>query len=62
MRQILKKNPDMGRVRDCIRKAVLCVDPGLQLTAYSARAEGRMLVVDFSVSDGKLGASARLEV
>ncbi len=62
MRQILKKNPDMGRVRDCIRKAVLCVDPGLQLTAYSARAEGRMLVVDFSVSDGKLGASASLEV
>lgn len=61
-RQMLKKNPDTGRVRDWIRKAILLVDPGLQLTACSFRTEGRALTVGFSVTDGSTEASASLEV
>lgn len=61
-RQILKKNFEEGRIRDWIQKAILLVDSSLQLTAYSARVEGRRLIVDFSVSDSDAEASSSVEV
>lgn len=62
MRRILKKNPDMGRIRDCIRKAIFMVDSNLQLTNFFVQAKGRVLTIDFSISDGSREASDQVEV
>lgn len=62
MQKVLKKNPNLGLIRDYIKKAILQVDSELQLESCEFRTEGRTLLVDFTVSDSQTSATMQLEV
>ena len=63
VREIVKKNPEPGKIRDYIQKAALQVDPSLQLQSRQMKEkQGRKLEINCIFSFGDASAAFMMEM
>lgn len=62
VRLVLKKNPNVAMIKDCIRSAVRQVDPALKITRCETGISGRTLNISFAASGKDIVIDAEMEV